>query len=119
MNLPTHDHAAPSPPLPQLTGAEAVSGKPDGVAWFAFGAALACAAVLLLAVGWALSRTASGIPLTRRSIGPPFLLFALSAPLQGMALIAGLLRWSRPQGKAAVAVIGCSCGVVLSAYEFL
>jgi len=111
-DLPPNDPAAANlaePPLPELTG-ETGAAKPDRVAGFALGAAVTCGAVFVLAVGLAL---------TGRTITMSLALLALSAPLQGMALIAGLLRWKRPQGKVAVAVILSIWATVVFASLFL
>jgi len=110
-DLPPNDPAEATlaePPLPELTGAGAA--KPDRVAGFALGAAIVCAVVFVFAVG---------VALTRGTITVALALLALSAPLQGMALIAGLLRWKRPQGKIAVAVIGFIWATALFAFLFL
>jgi hypothetical protein len=104
------------PPLPELTGERGRPDRPkrDRVALFALGAAIVSAVVpagLFVAV---LTGGGGGLLRARFATGTALVLLA---PLEIMALSAGVLRWPKTEGKIAVAlVLGAWLLVIGSAF---
>jgi hypothetical protein len=102
------------PPLPELTGERGGPDRPkrDRTALFALGAAIVSAVV---PAGLFVTVLTGGGGLLRARFAAGTALVLL-APLEIMALAAGILRWPKTEGKIAVALVVAAWGAALLSF---